>query len=55
MKTIVDALNEGSNLALWIIQYSADRDIVRVARNVVEKSNLACDRIMELRGMKSEK
>lgn len=50
MKPIVDALNDASNLALWIIQFSGDKQIIQAARNVVEKSNLACDRIIELRG-----
>lgn len=50
MKVIVSALNEGSNLALWVFYISSDKDLLKAARNVIEQSNLACDEIIELRG-----
>ena len=49
MKAIVDALNESSNLAMWIIQSVADESQIKSARAVLRKNELAVDRVMEMK------
>jgi hypothetical protein len=49
MKAIVDAINESSNLAIWIIQSMDDPLITKSARAILRKNEAAVTRIMEIR------
>lgn len=49
MQTVVESIVKSSNMALWILETSADKELIVMARKVVELNGKAMDKLLEVR------